>query len=148
MKWRRISLLVCAILAVVSFAVFVTSEDGPVKGRGLGRSTLGDGSVGYFFSVTNRSNRPLEVRLYRNEAPPKVSGVAIIIKHTIQPRSQWRAALCPPDEPAPWSATLEYFQEPSPLMKKLSRIAAFLHFKQRDPQWMTAQTIQIEEGVK
>jgi hypothetical protein len=144
MKWRRKTFfIVCAFLVLIPIAFLVIGKSSPVSGYALGRLTSDDGSVGYFFSITNRSNRPLQVRLRRNEAPPKVSGVATIIHTTIQPKSHWDAPLCPPDEAVPWSATLEYLPERGSLMKKLQPVAAFLRLPSRDPQWITAQTIQI-----
>ena|ERR1043165_9100000 len=129
MKRRRATLAACVFLALSLFVAFVIRGSSPIQITVIGRKNLDDGSVGYFFSVTNRSNRPLEVRLYRNEAPPKVSGVATIVKRTMAAQSQWYVALCPPDEPVPWSASLEYFQEPSPLMMKLRPLTASLHFR-------------------
>lgn len=148
MKWRRTTLAVCAFVAAGLFAAFVISQSRPIRLSAVGRATMDDGSPGYFFSITNRSNRPLKVRLSRNEAPPVVSGVAIIVHTTIAPKSQWRAALWPPDEPAPWSATLEYFPEPGPLTRKLQSIGAYFRLRPKDPQWTTVQTIQIKEGGK
>ena len=147
-RGRKSTLMVCAFVIFFAVAVLLLARDKPVEGTAIGISNLDDGCVGYFFSVTNRSNRPLQVRLGRNEAPPAVSGVATIMRTTMPPRSGWQVALYPPDAPAPWSAKLEYFQEPSPLMKKVRALAASLHLRVRDPQWVTAQTIQIEEGAK
>ena len=147
-RGRKTTLVVCAFVILFLVAVLVLARDKPVEGTAVGISNMADGCVGYFFSVTNRSNRPLQVRLGRNEAPPAVSGVATIMHTTMPPRSGWQVALYPPDAPAPWSARLEYFQEPSPLMKKVRNLAASLRIRMRDPQWVTAQTIQIEEGVK
>lgn len=111
-------------------------------------SNMTDGCVGYFFSITNRSERPLKVRLGRNEAPPHVSGVATLVQTTLAPKSDWNVALYPPDEPVSWSATLEYFPEPTALTKWLCKIAATLHIRSRDPQWTVVQTFKIQAAVK
>jgi hypothetical protein len=146
MKWKRkSSLVVCAFAMFFLVAALLLGRSRPVEGTAIGISTLSDGCVGYFFSITNRSNRPLQVRLGRNEAPPAVSGVATIVRTIIPPQSEWNVALYPPDAPVPWSATLEYFPEPGPLMRRLRAMAASMHFRLRDSQWVTAQTIPIEE---
>jgi len=123
-------------------------EGRPVEGTAIGISNTTDGCVGYFFSITNRTARSLKIRLSRNESPPAVSGLATIVQTTIEPKSEWNAALYPPDQPTPWSANLEYFAEPGPLAKKLQSIGAYFRLRPKDPQWITAQTIKINEGEK
>lgn len=145
---RKWILAICAFIVFGLVAVLISLNTQPVHGTAIGISNMADGCVGYFFSITNRSERPLKVRLGRNEAPPHVSGVATIVQTTLAPKSDWNVALYPPDEPVPWSATLEYFPEPTALTKWLRKIAATLRIRSRDPQWAVVQTFQIEAAAK
>jgi len=119
-----------------------------VEGKAVGIANTADGCVGYFCSVTNRSNRPLKVRLRHNESMQAISGVATVVRTTIQPKSDWNVALYPLGEPLPWSATLEYFPEESPVMTTFRRMGAFFRIRLKEPDWMMAQRIKIDERGK
>ena len=110
-KVRLIAIIVCVIfLALLFVSLLTTRKSAPVTFVSHGRSCSDDGSVSYLVTVTNRTTEPINVEVMRNNAPTGVLGYAFRVHTTMQATSVWHAALYPPPEGVPWSASVRYLR--------------------------------------
>jgi hypothetical protein len=143
---RRVrSFAIVAAVVITLCIVFTTlSSRSPVSASALGRRSSKD-DVGYLFAVTNHASQSLDVMLRRDNAPKEGMVGAFTSQRVVQPGASWTAALYPPPEGVPWSATILYLRRPGRMETHLRRAGAWLGLCKRDPQWEVAVTIDIKQ---
>jgi hypothetical protein len=143
---RRVRLigLVAFGLAALSVVLLTTSHRPPISASAIGRRS-NNSEVGYLFSVTNNTKESLDVLVSRDNAPKEGMVGAFTARRLMQPRAVWTAALYPPEEGVPWSATVLYLRRAGKFEARLRRAGAWLGLCKSEPQWNIGTTIEIEK---